>query len=163
MFAQKCVTLCDPMDVACQNLLSTELPRQEYWSGLPFSPPGDLPDPGIEPHLLCLPCRQADSIPGTTWQCAKTLFQMSHGHRFRVDASHQGHHLTQHGLPRRVQVACGPELAQAKGLSREGAPVLPAVAGGPLGLVPVHLYHVAEEGTQAQLRGCATALPPTVI
>ena len=23
-------------------------PRQEYWSGLPFSPPGDLPDPGIE-------------------------------------------------------------------------------------------------------------------
>ena len=24
-------------------------PRQEYWSGLPFPPPGDLPDPGIEP------------------------------------------------------------------------------------------------------------------
>ena len=24
-------------------------PRQEYWSGLPFSPPGDLPDPGVEP------------------------------------------------------------------------------------------------------------------
>jgi len=24
-------------------------PRQEYWSGLPFRPPGDLPDPGIEP------------------------------------------------------------------------------------------------------------------
>ena len=26
--------------------------RQEYWSGLPFSSPGDLPDPGIEPGLL---------------------------------------------------------------------------------------------------------------
>ena len=28
--------------------------RQEYWSGLPFPPPGDLPDPGIEPGLLHL-------------------------------------------------------------------------------------------------------------
>ena len=27
-------------------------PRQEYWSGLPFPPPGDLPDPGIEPESL---------------------------------------------------------------------------------------------------------------
>jgi len=29
-----------------------ELPRQEYWSGLPFPSPGDLPNPGVEPHLL---------------------------------------------------------------------------------------------------------------
>ena len=36
-------------------------PRQEYWSGLPFPPPGGLPDPGIEPHLLRW---QADSLPG---------------------------------------------------------------------------------------------------
>ena len=28
---------------------SQEFPRQEYWSGLPFPPPGDLPNPGIEP------------------------------------------------------------------------------------------------------------------
>ena len=35
--------------VACQALLSVEFSRQEYWSGLLFSPPGDLPDPGIEP------------------------------------------------------------------------------------------------------------------
>ena len=27
-------------------------PRQEYWSGLPFPPPGDLPDPGIEPASI---------------------------------------------------------------------------------------------------------------
>ena len=27
-----------------------EFPRQEYWSGLPFPSPGDLPDPGIEPE-----------------------------------------------------------------------------------------------------------------
>ena len=34
--------------------------RQEYWGGLPFSSPGDLPDPGIEPSSLTL---QADSLP----------------------------------------------------------------------------------------------------
>ena len=35
-------------------------PRQEYWNGLPFLSPGDLPDPGIEPSSLAL---QADSLP----------------------------------------------------------------------------------------------------
>ena len=38
-----------PWAVASQVPLSTEFPRQEYWSGLPFPSPGDLPDPGIEP------------------------------------------------------------------------------------------------------------------
>ena len=38
-----------PWTVACQAPLSMGFPRQEYWSGLPFSSPGDLPDPGIEP------------------------------------------------------------------------------------------------------------------
>ena len=38
-----------PWTVACQAPLSMGFPRQEYWSGLPFSPPGDLPDPGIKP------------------------------------------------------------------------------------------------------------------
>ena len=37
-----------PWAVACQVLLSMGFPRQEYWSGLPFPPPGDLPDPGIK-------------------------------------------------------------------------------------------------------------------
>ena len=35
--------------IACQAPLSTGFPRQEYWSGLPFPSPGDLPDPGIQP------------------------------------------------------------------------------------------------------------------
>ena len=39
----------DPTDVVRQAPLSTGFPRQEYWSGPPFPPPGDLPDPGIEP------------------------------------------------------------------------------------------------------------------
>jgi len=38
--------------IACQALLSMEFSRQEYWNGLPFPPPGDLPDPGIEPTSL---------------------------------------------------------------------------------------------------------------
>ena len=46
---QSCPTLCDPGTVAHPALLSMEFPRQEYWSGLSFPIPGDLPDPGIEP------------------------------------------------------------------------------------------------------------------
>ena len=37
-----------------------EFSRQEYWSGLPFPSPGDLPNPGIEPRSLSL---QADTVP----------------------------------------------------------------------------------------------------
>ena len=37
--------------------------RQENWSGLPFPPPGDLPDPGIEPVPPVSPILQADSLP----------------------------------------------------------------------------------------------------
>ena len=46
--AQLCLTLCDPMTVACQAPLSMEFSRQEYWSGWPFPSPGDLPNPEIE-------------------------------------------------------------------------------------------------------------------
>ena len=37
--------------------------KQEYGSGLPFPPPGDLPDPGIEPESPVSPALQADSLP----------------------------------------------------------------------------------------------------
>ena len=40
--------------------LFMEFPRQEYWNGLPFPSPGDLPDLGIEPGS---PTLQADSLP----------------------------------------------------------------------------------------------------
>ena len=52
-------TFCDPWIIACQASLSMEFSRQEYWSGLPFSSPGDLPDPGIKPES---PVLQADSL-----------------------------------------------------------------------------------------------------
>ena len=44
-----------PRTVALQALLSMGFSRQEYWSGLPFPSPGDLPDPGIEPASLVSP------------------------------------------------------------------------------------------------------------
>ena len=44
-----------PWTVACQAPLSMEFSRQEQWSGLPFPPPGDLPDPGIEPEFPAAP------------------------------------------------------------------------------------------------------------
>ena len=47
---QSCATLCNPWTVAHQAPLSMELPRQQYWSGLPFPFPGDLPVLGIEPR-----------------------------------------------------------------------------------------------------------------
>ena len=48
-----------PWTEACQAQLSMEFSRQEYWSWLPFSSPGDLPDPGIE---LGSPALQADAL-----------------------------------------------------------------------------------------------------
>ena len=43
-----------PWIVAYQVPLSMGFPRQEYWSGLPFPSPGELPDPGIEPESPAL-------------------------------------------------------------------------------------------------------------
>ena len=56
-----CVQLfATPRTVACQAPLSMGLSRQDYWSGLPFPFPEDLPDPGIEPGSCAL---QVDSLP----------------------------------------------------------------------------------------------------
>ena len=49
-----------PWTVACQVPLSMGFSRQEYWSGLPFAPPGELPNPGIEPRS---PTLLADALP----------------------------------------------------------------------------------------------------
>ena len=48
-----------PWTVAYQAPLPMGFSRQEYWSGLPFPSPGDLPDPGIEPRS---PALQADAL-----------------------------------------------------------------------------------------------------
>ena len=49
-----------PWTVARQAPLSMGFSREEYWSGLPCSPPEDLPDPGFEPRF---PTLQVNSLP----------------------------------------------------------------------------------------------------
>ena len=69
--AQSCPTLCDPWTVAHQAPPSMGFSRPEYWSGLPFPSPGDLPNPGIKPRS---PALQADFLtsepPGKPQRCA---------------------------------------------------------------------------------------------
>ena len=52
-------SLWPPWTVPCQAPLSMGFSRQEYWHGLPFPSPGDLPEPGIEPGS---PALQAESL-----------------------------------------------------------------------------------------------------
>ena len=59
LVTKSCPTLAIPWTVACQAPLSMGFSRQEYWSGLPFPSPGDLPNPGIEPRS---PALQADDL-----------------------------------------------------------------------------------------------------
>ena len=63
---QLCSTLWGPMDCNSPGPLFMEFSRQEYWSGLLFPTPGDLPDQGIEPGSPAL----ADGffITSTTWE-----------------------------------------------------------------------------------------------
>ena len=56
---QSYLTVCDPWTVAHQAFPSMGFSRQEYWSGLPFPSPGDIPNSGTEPRSLVL---QADSL-----------------------------------------------------------------------------------------------------
>ena len=50
LVAKSCPTLATPWTAARQPPLSMGFSRQEYWSGLPFPSPGDLPDPGSKPR-----------------------------------------------------------------------------------------------------------------
>ena len=57
---KSCPALAILWTIACQAPLSMGLSRQEYWSGLTFPSPGDLPRSGIEPGS---PALQADDLP----------------------------------------------------------------------------------------------------
>ena len=57
---QPCPPLCDPIDCGPPSSSVHGISRQEYWSGLPLPPVGDLPDAGIEPGS---PALQEDSLP----------------------------------------------------------------------------------------------------
>ena len=61
---KSCLTLVTPWAVASEAPLSVGFSRREYWSGLPFPSPGDLPNPGIKSRF---PTQQADSLPTEQW------------------------------------------------------------------------------------------------
>ena len=113
---QLCATLCT---VAHQAPLSMGFSRQEDWNGLPFPPPGDLPNTGIKPVS---PALRADSILLNNWGSSPkyyTLFlfyyyYFSHAaYRILVPQPeikpwplHRKHHILTAGLPGRSQHTC---------------------------------------------------------
>ena len=64
--------------MARQAPLSMGFPRQEYWSGLPFPSPEDLPDPEIEPLSPVFPELQVDSLHTEPSGIGPTPFTLSH-------------------------------------------------------------------------------------
>ena len=85
-----------PWTIVCQASLSMELFRQEYWSGLPCLPPGDLPDSGMEPMpLVCSALAGGFFTSSSTWE-AHTLYM----HSFFKFLFHHG--LSQHFLNWRI-------------------------------------------------------------
>ena len=65
LVTKSCLTLAAPWTVACQSPLSMGFSRQEYWSGLSFPSPEDLPDPGIKPMSPALQAIfQPTELPG---------------------------------------------------------------------------------------------------
>ena len=68
---QSYLTLATTWTVVHKAPLSMGFSGQEYWSGLPCSPPGDLPNPGIEPVSPVTPALQVDSVPLSHWGSPK--------------------------------------------------------------------------------------------
>ena len=105
---QVCMCACSvisdsvtPWTVACQTPLSMEFSRQEYWSGLPFPSPGDLPTPGVEPVSPALaggfftaelpgkPQREAQTLRLLPSPGAQAIF--SQAHVDRTNSQRQGY------------------------------------------------------------------------
>ena len=69
-----------PWTSACQAPLSREFHRQEYWNGLPYPPPGGLPNPGIEAESPVSPALKVDSLPAEPYNLkARSKIKMSPG------------------------------------------------------------------------------------
>ena len=62
---QSCPTLCDPQDHSPSGSSVHEILQQQYWSGLPWPPPGDLPNSGTEP-IFCFGKRVLST--SATWE-----------------------------------------------------------------------------------------------
>ena len=84
---QSRLTLCDSMDYSPPGASVRGTSRQEYWSGLPCPPPGDLPDPGISPVPLTSPASAGrfftirptwEAITGGLWLLVYSIVQFPH-------------------------------------------------------------------------------------
>ena len=73
LIAKSCRTLGTPWTVAHQARLSMGFSRQEYWNGLLFPSPGDLPDPGIKPASHALAGRFFTTEPPGKPQLSLTI------------------------------------------------------------------------------------------
>ena len=82
MRAKSHLTLCDSVKITAphQAPLSMGLSRQEYWSGLPCPPRGDLPHPGIKPAFSASPVLQVNSVLLSHWGSLLTLLPLAYKH-----------------------------------------------------------------------------------
>ena len=103
-----CVQSLQPMDCSHQAPVSMGFSRLEYWSGLPCPPPGDLPNPGIEPVPACVSCIAGGFLTHwATWEAHSnviSLMPIRVSNRIGGDhaASYQqkgNHQFRQHKLP----------------------------------------------------------------
>ena len=80
------IWLCaTPWTIAHWAPLSVGFSRQEYWSGLPCPPPGDLPDPGWNPHLLHLPALTGGLFTTSTiWEALVSKIRIGPGKMLSV-------------------------------------------------------------------------------
>ena len=96
--SQSCPTLCDPWTVDYQAPQSIGFSRQEYWSWLPFPPPGDLPNPGIKPASPALAGRYFATEPPGKWlskfSCLAIFSSSLSENRFPLDKNQKINGLT---------------------------------------------------------------------
>ena len=90
-----------PWTIACQGSLSMGFSRQEYWSGLPWPPPGDLPHPRIEPASLRSPVLAGRFFTTSTtwedpkaWYWQKIIFKKRVAHNWNWPNRTHSHHST---------------------------------------------------------------------
>ena len=72
LVTKSCPILGTPWTATCQAPLSMGFSRQEYWSGLPFPSPGDLPDPGVKPGSPAL-----QALQRRTYSTYSNIFECS--------------------------------------------------------------------------------------
>ena len=107
MHVQWCLTLCDPMDCRLPGSSVHGISRQEFWSGLPFSAPENLLDPGIEPAHSLFTKNKNDQIK----------FVASH-----IQALNQTKGTRQKLIPNATEIECTDTAYAAKMLAEEKYP-----------------------------------------